>query len=619
MGLQMYDFGAVDAQSLIDRLYAYQDLTDEDLRNAPDLKADIITYAHDGDPTGHVAVDAALVALADYREKEGITPEIVSGGLLGGALSKIGAMLGRALEGVGNAFARAFRNVFGQITDVFKRDKDERIAAESKRMLDKFVDKGIIDGGAAEKLNELLDWDGAGRNLMPIVLSGVLGVGAIKTIFNTAGGDFGKQMMKIFTPAAPETGQLLRLAFLDGASRKVIKNKLAENGFSAEDIRLMLRASMQTLPVDLLATLYLRDDIEAGEAIDGLYKLGFNKVRATQIFNSWKFYPSVQDIMYLAGREAFEPDIIEHYGYGSEFPSDMLPFLRAQGMDEEMGRAFWHAHWNPPSISQGYEMLWRDQIDLDELNDLFKTVETPPFWRDKLTAIAYRPYTRVDTRRMYKAGILTADQVYENYLYLGYDEEHAENMTLWTIQEEADESRGLTRAQLLGYYGDGRMPADELKARLVLIGYSEADADLMISDVDYDNDKKNEDERIDTIKDMFTSQRLDRDEARGQLMLLDLPAASVTNMLERWELLIGAKVKFPSKADLDKFVKGGVINVDTWKDEMRRLTYPEKYIEMYLGYLIRTSARVWNEVNPGQAFEPERDIITEDLGLPPSG
>ena len=80
-------------------------------------------------------------------------------------------------------------------------------------------------------------------------------------------------------------------------------------------------------------------------------------------------------------------------------------------------------------------MLHRRIIDPDELKLLLRVRDIPSFWRERLVQLSYDPYTRVDVRRMYTAGVLSENEVFDTYLDLGYDEEHANNLTLWTLQE----------------------------------------------------------------------------------------------------------------------------------------------------------------------------------------
>ncbi|GAH79863.1 unnamed protein product, partial [marine sediment metagenome] len=71
-----------------------------------------------------------------------------------------------------------------------------------------------------------------------------------------------------------------------------------------------------------------------------------------------------------------------------------------KGLSKEWSERYWAAHWNLPSPQQGFEMLHRGVINVSELNMLLRALDVMPFWRDKLTAIAFRRLTRVDIRRM---------------------------------------------------------------------------------------------------------------------------------------------------------------------------------------------------------------------------
>ncbi|GAH81991.1 unnamed protein product, partial [marine sediment metagenome] len=123
--------------------------------------------------------------------------------------------------------------------------------------------------------------------------------------------------------------------------------------------------------------------------------------------------------------------------------------LKMQGISEYWAQKYWYAHWDTPSITQGFEMLHRGFIDRKELDDLFRTVEIPPFWRDKLTAIAFNPFTRVDVRRMHKAGVLTDDELVTAYMDVGYNADKAAKMTEFTILYNGEGNTSLTRSQIL--------------------------------------------------------------------------------------------------------------------------------------------------------------------------
>ncbi|GAJ12939.1 unnamed protein product, partial [marine sediment metagenome] len=145
--------------------------------------------------------------------------------------------------------------------------------------------------------------------------------------------------------------------------------------------------------------------------------------------------PPVADIITMAVREAFTPAIAEKFGQYQDFPADLEKYAAQKGLSEEWAKRYWAAHWALPSPQQGFEMLHRGVINSPELDMLLRASDVMPFWRDRLTAIAYRTLTRVDVRRMYKEGVLDEREVYEAYQDHGYSDENAARMAEFTVKQ----------------------------------------------------------------------------------------------------------------------------------------------------------------------------------------
>ncbi|KKL22862.1 hypothetical protein LCGC14_2431170, partial [marine sediment metagenome] len=78
--------------------------------------------------------------------------------------------------------------------------------------------------------------------------------------------------------------------------------------------------------------------------------------------------PPVPDLISMAVREAFSPEIAERFGQFEDFPE---PFARAaaqQGISAEWAQRYWAAHWALPSIQMGFEMVHRGVIGTEDLN-----------------------------------------------------------------------------------------------------------------------------------------------------------------------------------------------------------------------------------------------------------
>src|SRR4030042_210783 len=128
----------------------------------------------------------------------------------------------------------------------------------------------------------------------------------------------------------------------------------------------------------------------------------------------------------------------------------------------------------------GFEMLHRRIITRDELRQLLRVQDIAPGWIDKIIAMSYNTYTRVDTRRMYASGVLSDTEVIQSYLDQGYTPDQAAKLARWTIQDAVNEEAGLTRASVQKSYAKRRISRSEAIEMLGRLGTSGAVADLIL-------------------------------------------------------------------------------------------------------------------------------------------
>jgi hypothetical protein len=197
--------------------------------------------------------------------------------------------------------------------------------------------------------------------------------------------------------------------------------------------------------------------------------------------------PPIADIITMAVREAFTPDIAARFGQYEGLPSAFVEWVGKKGLSREWAERYWAAHWSLPSPQQGFEMLQRGVITRDDLYLLLRALDIMPFWRDKLIQISYNPLTRVDIRRMYALGVLSETEVNKAYQDIGYNTENAARLTLFTVKltEQAKEraeaakakaavEKGATwtTAQTLSFVKKGLIDRDRAEQELVILGYS---------------------------------------------------------------------------------------------------------------------------------------------------
>lgn len=306
------------------------------------------------------------------------------------------------------------------------------------------------------------------------------------------------------------------------------------------------------------------------------------------------FFPTPADLVQFAVREVYTPDIVEKFGQKEDLPEKFLEEASKVGMSREQATNYWAAHWELPSVLQGFEMLHRRVINQGELNQLLRAKDVMPFWRDKLTQISYNPLTRVDVRRMYSVGVLDREGVYNSYLDIGYNTKNAELMTEFTIRYENDAMQGLTRATVVSAYKDAIISRDELKTYLEGFGYTNEVVDFWLENADYERTLEEVKLYKDDLINLYKKGAISIDDIRHFLLSEDLPATYIDRVISEAITLKADRTKVPSKDDLANWIAKGYIEENYYVEKMRLLGYTDPDIQIYLTVLSEgkdTSAR----------------------------
>ncbi|KKM66004.1 hypothetical protein LCGC14_1485610 [marine sediment metagenome] len=230
-----------------------------------------------------------------------------------------------------------------------------------------------------------------------------------------------------------------------------------------------------------IVTYTLRTDPELTSLDERLTKIGIHPDYLALHKELALVIPPVSDIITMAVREVFSPAIAARFGQYEDFPPELEEWGRKKGLSKEWSERYWAAHWALPSTTQGFEMLHRGVIDQSDLNMLLRAQDVMPYWRDKLTQIAYRPLTRVDVRRMYREGVLDEAGVYEAYLDHGYSEDNAQRMTEFTIRQTLSAQAKFTSTNVIAAFTKRMIDRREARSLLEDLGIQGDNISYIIS------------------------------------------------------------------------------------------------------------------------------------------
>lgn len=265
--------------------------------------------------------------------------------------------------------------------------------------------------------------------------------------------------------------------------------RAAAQGYSAADFDAIVAATGNPPGPHELLELWNRGIISESDVDRGLRQSDL-KPEWYDAFKQLRFVMyTPSDLVRFMVREVFTPEIAQQYGLAEDFPEQAVALALLIGMSPDLIRQYWMAHWELPSTEQGYRMLHRGVISDTDMDVLLRAKDVMPFWRDKVKEIAYLKPGRVDLRRMYRANVITRQQVVQGYRDIGYNADDAETLTRFADAEKAaggTSARWLTRAKSRLYtvahdeYMDGSIDGARARQLLAQVGASTTEADEIL-------------------------------------------------------------------------------------------------------------------------------------------
>jgi len=338
----------------------------------------------------------------------------------------------------------------------------------------------------------------------------------------------------------------------------------------------------QRVGVGDLSTLLLRGEMTEGEFNAELDKRGYKTDEIAKLKELQKVIPGIGDIIRMAVREAWRDDVAARYGYDQDYPEELTKWAATQGLSKEWAKRYWRSHWQLPGPTMAQDMLWRTDMTKEDYATLLRIADYPEAFRRWMGEVAYRTYTRVDVRRMHATGVLSEEDVYRNYLDLGYPEEKARKMTEFTVAYNQQAERDLSRSDVLAGFKIGYFADSEARALIVALGYSEQEADYYLSKTLYDLWQDEIQEQVKFLRQQYVRALISENDVYSELGRLNLPAEQINRYLRTWDIEREAKTRVLTSTKLEQLRKADVINDDEYTAEMSALGYKQQYIDWLL-------------------------------------
>jgi hypothetical protein len=309
--------------------------------------------------------------------------------------------------------------------------------------------------------------------------------------------------------------------------------------------------------------------------------------------------PGSSDIVSFMVRDVADPKVVEKYGYDSEFKEKFQGKLKEWadnlGIEEDVFKYYWRAHWELPSPTQLYEMLRRlrkDSVDpearalaltKEEIAEALAANDVPKFWRDRLMAVSYLPMTPSDAKTAYIEGAID-EATYRSIIKdSGRNEQH----TQW-IFELADRQKkrrtmslvgGFTPAKITSWFKIGAI--DDAMARRLYVeaGLTEELAEKAVRIAKTAIRSERIEQRIKLVKKRYLVGDLSPDQARNLLLKIGAELNRVNELIEDWELEIQIRSKQVAAQTLCEWYYRKLITEEEYAVRLRRIGFQPQDVE----------------------------------------
>ncbi|HEY6019222.1 MAG TPA: hypothetical protein VIY48_04765, partial [Candidatus Paceibacterota bacterium] len=336
--------------------------------------------------------------------------------------------------------------------------------------------------------------------------------------------------------------------------------------------------------------------------------------------------PPIQDTIRMAVREVFTPDLRQALTLDAEYPEALTAKARALNLAENDARDYWAAHWNLPSLDNLFDMLHRQLITEEETSQAIKANDYAPAWRDKLIALSYNLFTRVDIRRIHKQ--LKKDHAWlvDAHRKLGYSPADAETMADFVEHLNAEDKglklKDLTdglRTMVLNGIVAATYSEEEGRSYLAALGYDDGEITDYINYSRAIREDKIRARIVERLGDLFVKNLATDAEVTSYMTERGFTSEEIALRMEEWKYekeLKGPtdaqlKEKDLTKAELIAAYKDGISSKDETHKDLLAMRYDESEVTALLDMADFDKAKV---VQKEEIEVIHNDVLRKKLG-----
>lgn len=392
-------------------------------------------------------------------------------------------------------------------------------------------------------------------------------------------------------PALPDPQAMLKVHYLKLWDRNKLNAQLALHGFADGYIADTIEANKNRLDAPQLIQL-MRRYPEFSRDLDTLIKArGWADADLDWLSALTLNHPSPQDIISFAVRETFSEEQVRRLDLDANFPEAARVEAEKGGLAPGWFKHYWRAHWQLPPATMGFEFFHRyfkpndpNHFSREDLGSLLTALDIAPTWHDKMLGLSSNLLTRVDLRRVWKAGVAGVDDqfVYDEYRRSGYDDFRAKAILEWLRWENNKEDLDLTKEEVHKAYVQGIYKYKEASEALKAAEPNEGDRKFLLTLWDAEIKRNENEAQIDLIKSEYVDGQYDEVEMIRRLASLGLSTTQQSTLTIQFGIARRKAIKHLTRQEIELLYENNQIQLSELNGKLDALGY----VQPELGQMI---------------------------------
>ena len=304
--------------------------------------------------------------------------------------------------------------------------------------------------------------------------------------------------------------------------------------------------------------------------------------------------PGVADLVRMMVRDAADNTIALKYetdsGFDKKFAGQLEEWSEQQGVDPEIMKYYWRAHWEIPSNTQLFDMLHKLRPNRrvgvvpanivttkETVKEAIQVNDLTPYWVDRVMATSYSSLTRIDAQRAFFIEAINEDQLFDAYMDLGYDSNNAQVLVDFTKELKRKRDAGLPGAdkptniisQLKKYVISETNAYDRLRAT----GMKPEKAKAAVANSVRDRKEEARARCLKEAQRRFFRAEYDLLKYKSVVMQLGIPQENIEALVNETACLYDSRGKEINAGALCKAFKQNIIAADQFQARLRLIGY----------------------------------------------